>query len=94
MTTIVVKEGKLRLEFSKGTGANVGTYSPVVWKESQEVRNPSTGLKMMSEAKWHNVPLYFTNLSHALRWCAQELLDTGEEYSLEGYIEGLKGVWK
>ena len=96
MTTITIEEGKLYLEFSKGLGASVGTYTPYVWTKAKTVRNPSTGQMMDVEAKWMKVELYFTNLAHALRWCAQELvhMDNPSNMSLESYISRCEAVWK
>lgn len=96
MTTIMIEEGKLYLEFSKGLGASVGTYTPYVWENAKRVRNPATGQMMEVEAKWTKVELYFTNLIHALRWCAQELvhMDTPHMISLDSYISRCEAVWK
>lgn len=93
-TTIVVTEN-IKLEFTKGTGSSVGTYSPLVFRKGGElVRNPSTGEMVESKDKWQSVPLYFSNLAHALRWCAQEATDNGEEVSLQEYIKACEMVWQ
>ena len=96
MTTITIEEGKLYLEFSKGLGSSVGTYTPYVWTKAKTVRNPSTGQMMDVEAKWMKVDLYFTNLVHALRWCAQELVHVEDpsNISLDSYISRCEAVWK
>ena len=93
-TTIVVTEN-IKLEYSKNHGCNSGTYSPVVFRKGGEmVRNPANGQLVESKDKWTTIPLYFTNLAHALRWCAQEINATGEEVRLEDYITRCEMVWK
>jgi hypothetical protein len=93
-TTIVVTEN-IKLEYSKGQASNVGTYSPLVFRKGGDmVRNPGTGEMVESKDKWQSVPLYFTNLTHALRWCAQEAADNGQEIDLEDYIKACELVWK
>ena len=95
MNTTIVVTDNIKLEFSKGTGANIGTYSPVVFRKGgHEVRNPGTGLTQIAEDKWMTIPLYFSNLAHALRWCAQEAADTGVEINLDSYISRCEAVWK
>ena len=95
MNTTIVVTDNIKLEFSKGTGANVGTYSPVVFRKGgHEVRNPGTGLTQIAEDKWVDIPLYFTNLVHALRWCAQEAANIGDEVGLEQHITRCEAVWK
>lgn len=93
-TTIKVTDN-IKLEFYKGTGSNVGTYSPLVFRKGgEEYFNPKTLQKGVTEDKWVSLPLYFSNLAHALRWCAQESLDNGEEVSLDAYIKACENVWK
>jgi hypothetical protein len=92
-TTIVVTEN-IKLEYSKNHGCNSGTYSPVVFRKGgEEYYNPKSAQKEITEDKWVGVPLYFTNLAHALRWCAQEVNDTKTEVSLEDYISRCEKVW-
>jgi hypothetical protein len=93
-TTINVTEN-IKLEFTKGTGSSVGTYSPLVFRKGGEVvRNPGTGEMVESKDKWQSVPLYFSNLAHALRWAAQEAADNGQEVDLEDYIKVCERVWR
>jgi hypothetical protein len=92
-TTIVVTEN-IKLEFTKGVGSNVGTYSPLVFRKGgEEYYNPRTSQKEILEDKWVSIPLWFTNLVHALRWCAQEGADSGGEVSLTEYISKCEKVW-
>lgn len=96
MTTIIVTD-KIRLEFTKHQSSNIGTYSPVVFVEGgKEARNPRTGETLITEDKWVKRELYFSNLIHALRWCAQEAVEMGsiEEVKLGDYISKLEAVWK
>ena len=102
MTTVNVTD-KIKLEFKKHATANVGTYSPIVLTSGGEKRrNPKTGEEFITEDRWVEVPLFFTNLAHALRWCAQENIElcaqeqqhTGESISLDDYITRCEAVWK
>ena len=94
MTTINVTD-KIKLEFKKHVTSNIGTYSPVVFtKGGENRRNPKTGEEFITEDRWVEVPLFFSNLAHALRWCAQEQQHTGEDISLEEYITRCEAVWK
>ena len=97
MTTIVIEEGKLYLDFTKGIGASVGTYTPYVFeKGGKEAINPRTRESVITEDKWVKRELYFTNLIHALRWCAQELvhMENPSMISLDDYLKRCEAVWK
>ena len=94
MTTIQVTDN-IKLVFNKTLGCNTGTYQPSVFRKGgHTARNPRTGETFVVEDKWNLVPLYFTNLVHALRWCAQEAADIGDNVSLETYISRCEAVWK
>ena len=96
MTTIIVTD-KIRLEFTKHQSSNIGTYSPIVFVEGgKHARNPRTGETLITEDKWVKQELYFSNLIHALRWCAQEAVEMEGvgDIKLEDYISKLEAVWK
>ena len=95
MNTTIVITDNIQLVFSKHLSSNTGTYSPRVFRKGGEASiNPRTREAVITEDKWVDVPLYFTNLKHALRWCAQEALHTGETFPIETCIERLSGIWK
>ena len=92
--TVIVVTDKIHLVFSKGVGSNVGTYSPRVFRPGgDKYHDPRTKTWKETEDKWEDVSLYFTNLAHALRWCAQEQQHTGETVSLDEYIKKCEKVW-
>lgn len=88
---------EIHLVLSKNGSSNTGTYTPRVFRKGgEEFFNPKTLEKSITTDKWVDVPLYFTNLIHALRWCAQEEVER-QGYStipLEEYISRLESVWK
>lgn len=62
----------------------------------KKLETPRTGETLITEDKWVKRELYFSNLIHALRWCAQEAveMESIEEVKLGDYISRLEAVWK
>lgn len=93
MTTIQVTEN-IKLEFSKSKGCNTGTYSPVVFRKGgEEYFDPKDSTRRLTEDRWVDIPLFFTNLAHALRWIAQEETSNLGGVSLDDYITRCEKVW-
>ena len=93
--TVIVVTDKIHLVFSKTHGCNTGTYSPRVFRKGgEQKRNPRTQEVVITEDRMVDIPLYFTNLKHALRWCAQEALDNGTTIPIEDYLTQLADMWK